>query len=334
MRRLAIFLLATLGVLALVGVVALQVSPWPWAIVIRFLFERGGDIAAANLAPHVPPGIVSRLDLAYDEADPDARLDVYVPGEVEGTGRVLPTIVWVHGGAWVSGSKGAVASYLQILAGRGYAVVGVEYSLAPRATHPTPVRQVNAALAYLSRHGRELHVDPSQLVLAGDSAGAQIAAQVATLVGDPSYAALLGIRPGIERDQLKGAILYCGPFDLANVDFDNALDGFARAVLWGYAGTKEFATDPAFAPFSVTRYVSAAFPPTFISAGNTDPLAPQSHEMAARLTELGVPVDALFFDEGHQPALSHEYQWDLSLADALTALDRSVAFLEGIVGER
>ena len=77
--------------------------------------------------------------------------------------------------------------------------------------------------------------------------------------------------------------------------------------------------------------VTADFPPTWISGGNADPLTDaQSKPFAARLTTLGVPVTSVFYDEGHVPALPHEYQFHLDRADAQTALDSTLAFLDSV----
>jgi acetyl esterase/lipase len=56
---------------------------------------------------------------------------------------------------------------------------------------------------------------------------------------------------------------------------------------------------------------AAAFPPMFISAGNADPLVPQSRAMAAGAAQAGVSVDSLFFPPDYVPPLPHEYQFNL-----------------------
>src|SRR5271157_5223497 len=110
--------------------------------------------------------VALRLNERYDTNDPDAVLDVYYPSEVENTERTLPTVVWVHGGSFISGSKDQIANYLRALAAKNYTVVGVNYSLAPAKIYPTPILQVNAALAFLSKNGAGLHVDASKFFLA------------------------------------------------------------------------------------------------------------------------------------------------------------------------
>lgn len=101
-------------------------------------------------------------------------------------------------------------------------------------------------------------------------------------------------------------------------------------MLWSYSGSRAFSTDPAFASAAVINYLSAAFAPSFISAGNADPLAPQSYALADALGACGVHVDALFFERDHRPPLPHEYQFNLDTAAGQFALERSLEFLGGL----
>jgi acetyl esterase len=325
--RILAWMLGTVALLAALVWLTFQLSPWPAALMIRSVFDRDGARMAQALEQYVPADVVAQRDLRYDPDDSDALLDVYYPARLKGSDAALTTVVWVHGGGWVSGSKESVGNYARILAGRGFTVVAVGYSIAPGKIYPTPVRQVNTALGYLQQHAARLHVDPERLVLAGDSAGAQIAAQLANVVSVPDYARDVGVKPTIDRSQLRGVLLYCGPYDLKEANFDGPFGGFMRTVLWSYSGRRDFAGDAAFAWSSVARYVDAEFPPAFISAGNGDPLEPQSKELASVLTRHGVQVETLFFPPGYVPALPHEYQFVLDNPAGRLALERSAAFL-------
>jgi acetyl esterase/lipase len=311
-----------------------RLSPWPSALLIRRAFDAGGRLTATALAKHVPPGIAEQRDLRYDAARAGARLDVFHPAALDGTDERLATVVWIHGGGFVSGSKDHVANYLRIIAGQGYTTVGVDYSVAPRACYPTPVREVVVALGYLVREADRLHVDPARIILAGDSAGAHIAAQVALIVSSPGYAATLGIAQPLEAHQLVGVVLHCGPFDFALVDGGGRAGPFVRSVLWAYLGTKAFEGDPRIAEATIGRHVTAAFPPTFISVGDADPLAPHSVELVSALSEAGVPVEALFFPLDGLSGLGHEYQFDLDGPAGQLALERMLGFLGRVGGAR
>ena len=228
---------------------------------------------SAALARHVPGDLVEIVDEAYDIASPDGRLDVFRPRRDE----PLPTVVWVHGGAFVSGSKSDVANYLRVLAGRGLTTVGVDYSIAPGSRYPTPVKQVAAALAHLVDHADRLGIDPGRVVLAGDSAGAQIAAQVALLVTDPAYAAEVGIDVAVPPSSLRGLVLFCGAYDFRLARGSTRLGSWlVDTAIWSYLGSSRRHDERTTRQGTVPLHVSPSFPPTFVSAGNGDPLLPHT----------------------------------------------------------
>lgn len=326
MRRIALWLLGTVLLLGLAGYIAFQVSPRPAAFLVRQMFDADSRRVLAAQQPFVPSGGRERRDQRYDAADSDALLDIFYPPKPSGGQPPPITLVWTHGGGWVSGGKWQLANYARILAGRGFTVVCVDYTIAPRAKYPTPIRQVNSALGWLAANADRLELSP-RFVLAGDSAGANISAQLANLIAVPDYAQAVGIAPAVGRERLAGTLLYCGPYDAAAVDYNGAMGGFLRTVLWSYFGRKDFLNDPRLGHFSVANHVTAAFPPTFLSVGNGDPLQPQSRALAAKLTGFGVRVDTLFFPPDYKPALPHEYQFHLDTDAGRQALDRTVQFL-------
>lgn len=127
-----------LGLLA-VTILAFIVSPWPGALVIRAVFDKGAADKAAALEKHSPGGINRIVDESYRAGDRDAVLDIYYP---DGTTAPLPTIVWAHGGAWISGSKNDTVPYFELLAAAGFTVVGVtpagrRISTPPRSSSTT-----------------------------------------------------------------------------------------------------------------------------------------------------------------------------------------------------
>jgi acetyl esterase/lipase len=333
LARAVAWLLAAGVALAVVVWIAFRVSPWPGAFLIRRAFEKGALAANQALARHVPPGVVdSVIGERYDPADADALLDVYYPAEAARAGRALPTIVWVHGGGWVSGTRADIGNYARVLAARGYTVVSVDYSIAPGATYPTPLLQVNAALGYLIRNAARLHIDPDHLVLAGDSGGAHVVSGVAAGLTDAAYARAVGFAPAVEPRRLRGMLLFCGAYDIGAVNLEGSFGGFLRTVLWSYSGRKDWTGDERFGTASVVNYVTPAFPPSFISAGNGDPLLPQSRAMAAALAAQGVRVDSLFFPADYTPSLPHEYQFNLDTDAGRQALERAVRFLASLEG--
>ncbi|WP_293812714.1 alpha/beta hydrolase [uncultured Bosea sp.] len=327
MRRRAqrIFLLC-LG-LAFLGYAAFVLSPWPSALLTRLAFGYGASKSTAALASHVPAGIREQRDIAYGSTE-DEKLDIYLPPGGAEAGR--PTVVWIHGGAFVAGDRADVAPYLKILAGRGFATVAIGYTRAPTARYPVPVLQANAALGFLQREGQRLGLDPARIVLAGDSAGSHIASQLAAGLTGKDYAELLGLKPAVAPAIVRGAVLFCGAFDPTAFELTGPFGGFVRSVLLAYFGTSNPFDSERITEAAVPRYVTEAFPPSFISVGNGDPLAPQSVVMAQALRDRGVRIDTLFFPPETEPKLPHEYQFDLGRPEGKQALDRLAAFLAGL----
>jgi len=314
------------GVVAVVAATAAALyllTPWPRALLLRHEFDAAGRETVRKLAPHVPQDVTAILDQRYG-TDYRDRLDVFHPA---GPPRPRLTVVWIHGGGWVAGSKDHIAPYARILAAKGFTVVAIDYALAPGATYPTPVQQVNQALGYLMQEADRLQIDPSRIVLAGDSAGAQIALQLATFTAQPSYAELLHIAPALGRGQLAGLLLYCGIYRMEPKDVDNTV---LTIEFWAYSGSRDFLNDKVFATAWVIDRLNGNLPPAFISVGSKDDLRRQSIALADALEKQGVRVERLIFPTDTQPPLFHEYQFDLDRPEAQQALAKSVAFLESL----
>lgn len=303
---------------------AFALSPWPSILLVRVVFDRGAAEASQKLQRHVPPSVTT-ITRQYAMGPPEAVLDIHRPTN---GGSDMPTIVWIHGGGFVSGRRGDITNYAKILAGQGFTVVNVDYKIAPEARYPEPIKQVNQALAFLSQNGTKLGVNSSKMVLAGDSAGAQIAAQTAAVIANPTYSRLVGVQPGVRPEQIAGALLYCGVYDISGMGRDGGILGwFVQSAGWAYSGKRDWREDEQFRTMSVTPHLTRVFPPAFVSAGNADPLGPQSVELAAAIKKTGVPVTTLFFPKDYEPALGHEYQFDLDSTAGKLALTKSVGWL-------
>jgi acetyl esterase len=305
--------------------VSLLISPWPAALLMRKVFAASGARLATALDQHAPTNVIGLINQRYG-ADPDMLLDVFRPASASGP---LPLVVWVHGGGFVGGTKDELAGYFKLVASNGFVVAAPRYSLAPGRRYPTPLRQLMQALQYLQANAGQLLIDPDRIALAGDSAGAHIAAQAGALVTTPGYAEAVGITPMITPAQLRGLILAGGLYDLQLVRHATSPAGrlFVQVSLHAYAGNRRFLDDPGFAAWSITDHVSAAFPPALITVGNADPLRPHSELLAGKLQAQGAETETLFFPAGHQPPAEHEYQFDLDTDAGQLFLDRLLAFL-------
>jgi acetyl esterase/lipase len=326
MKRFLFWSAGALVFVVVVGVLAFTLTPWPSVALITYAFARGARISEIALEKHVPTGILAQRDVAYGSGR-DETLDLYYQ---QGTNAPRPTIVWVHGGGFVAGNKSHIANYMKILAGRGYTMIAVEYSRGYGTNYPKPIQQVNAALGFIVRNAADLKVDPAKIVLAGDSAGAHIASQVAMITTDPDYARAIGITPKSKANQLLAMLLFSGVYDPSAVTPRRNRGWFLKAMLWAYSGVKNFRADERFGLMSVTNNVTGTFPQSFISSGEADPFAPQAVAFAEKLTRLGVRADTLFFPPNQIPRGPHEYQFNLDEPAGQQALKRMLAFLSAI----
>jgi acetyl esterase/lipase len=304
----------------------LLISPRPAALLVRRLFAVGGAQTKAVLDRHAPTGVEVLVDEPYGVED-DLLLDLARP--LSSRDR-LPLVLWVHGGGWVGGSKDELTGWFTSIASEGYVVGGPRYSLAPEHRYPTPLRQMMQALDYLLGDAERFGIDPSRIVIGGDSAGAQIAAQLGALVTTPGYAEEVGVMPTIDPQQLRGLVLACGPYDLDLLARASTPIGrrLVRAILWAYSGRRRFLDDRTFATWSVTNHLTAAFPVALITVGNADPLTSHSELLAERLAAAGAEYETCFWSDDHQPPLGHEYQFELDGEAGRRFFASMLAFLE------
>lgn len=317
----------------IVLVLSFKLSPWPGTLLIRSVFNKGGEKTLAALQKHTPQTPITVLsDQQYMPGNKNALLDVYIPQSIENTEQKLPIVIWTHGGAWVSGDKTNASPYYKLIASQNYIVVSLNYTLAPYKKYPEQIYELNQAHNYVVENADRFHGDSSKIFLAGDSAGAQLSSQMAALITNPDYAQEVGIQPSLTPSQLHGTILFCGIYKLEGLTEANP--NLPKIVSWGddevvraYSGTRD-KTGPLITQMSPYYHVTKDFAASFISGGNGDPLTDkQSKPLAEKLEQLGVPVTSLFYAADHTPSLPHEYQFNLDNTDGQNAFTQMIDFL-------
>ncbi|HAA37991.1 MAG TPA: hypothetical protein DCE00_03855 [Firmicutes bacterium] len=243
-------------------------------------------------------GVTMHSDLPYrKEANPKQCLDVYYPEDVS---AFLPILVYIHGGGAVGGDKLHYRHYCMQWAREGYVVFNVNYSLAPQPSEVTQLNDILAALDWISNNHHRYHGDGEKIVLAGDSAGAYLAALAANVCTNPQHARRLGVKPTLPAHKLKGVMLLCGLYDLESA----AACKFpgVRSLIELVLGVNDLRSYDDFANLSVTRNLSASYPPTFISSGEVDWFYEESITFIKALSQRQVPVTSLLFPRNERKA--------------------------------
>jgi acetyl esterase len=116
---------------------------------------------------------------------PAGRLRIRIYRPAGSVARLLPTILYFHGGGWTIGSLEAYDLPCRFFSARtGCALVAVDYRLAPEHKFPAAIDDAVAAYRWLAAEAIGLGIDPARIVIAGDSAGGNIAAAAARLLRD------------------------------------------------------------------------------------------------------------------------------------------------------
>ena len=118
-----------------------------------------------------------KSNIAYVENGHERQvLDIYAPADAKN----LPVVFWIHGGGWQTGDKTHVKSKPQAFMDRGFVFVSTNYRLLPVVDMGTLIRDVAKAFGWMHAHIADYGGDPGRVIVAGHSAGAQLAALLCT----------------------------------------------------------------------------------------------------------------------------------------------------------
>lgn len=291
-------------------------QPTPADAVMAVMEERGIEM------PEDLAGVATR-DITYPGADGsqiDAR--VYTPAEGEGP---FPLIVYYHGGGWViAGIDVYDASARALAAGANAVVVSATYRQAPGATFPTQHEDANAAYEWIVENSGDFNADAERLAVAGESAGGNLALNVAMHARDAAL---------IQPDHVLSV------YPIASDDMQTpSYEAYADATPLSRDGMEWFfdkvfedpsqASDPRID--LIARDDLQGLPPVTIVNAEIDPLQSEGEIMAERLADAGVEVEQMTYD-----GVTHEFfGMGTVVPQAQEAVDMAVANLrEAFEGE-
>lgn len=225
------------------------------------------------------PSIRSKQDVTYPAAEGGRPARLYRP-DVDGP---VPTVLFVHGGGYIMGDVDTHEDHAQLLCHEvGAAVLSVDYRLAPENPFPAGHLDVVSALRHVFAIVADLGGDGSRVAVAGDSAGANLAAGAAVAARD-------------EGLPLRGQLLLYPSVDFVDSDRHasreaNKTGYFLTAADMQWSRTC-YAADPTDPRASLLAHPDLrGVAPAIVATAEYDPLRDEGEAYAAALQAAGVGV--------------------------------------------
>lgn len=251
----------------------------------------------------------------------DIPVRVYTPAASVGADHGL--LVWFHGGGWVIGDLETADPTCRLLADLvGCVVVSVDYRLSPEHPAPAALDDCLAAVAWAAENAEALGADASRLAVGGDSAGGNLAALVCHRVRDD-------FGPEIDFQLLVYPVT---DLTRSHASYERNGDGYfltAATMEWfidcHLRGTSIDPKDPSVSPLYAAS--CEGLPPALVITAEFDPLCDEGEAYADRLTEAGVPVEAVRYDG----QIHGFFAMATMLEDGRAAVERAAAALKEVL---
>lgn len=266
----------------------------------------------------LPADITQCRNISYGSHGKWSLLDVYYPN---GTTQPLPTIVSIHGGGYVYGTKEIYRRYGMDMARRGFAFVNFNYRLAPRWHFPTPLWDTNSVMEWICKNAVRYNLDPSRIILVGDSAGAQLASQYAAIATNQDYAAVFNMK--VPEITIRALGLNCGMYDPVTFIGDRP-SGVAR----DYLGKNFDLSDPR---LKILEAIRSNYPPAHITTAHHDFLKDQANPMYDFLTGKGISCKLDCYGSETDQTVGHVFHVTITHPEAVRCNDDAAAFFRSIL---
>jgi acetyl esterase len=201
-----------------------------------------------------------------------------------------PLLIYAHGGGFMQGSLPSWDAMLRELVRQsGVAALSVDYKLSPEHRFPVAFDETVAMVRLAAREGAGLGIDPARLAVGGDSAGANLALAAAAALRNAGEGAL----------GFMLLIYGCYSTDTESASWQRfgrgaGLSQTQMRWIWEtYLERPQQQNDWRAAPILADP---AGLPPAHLIVGSLDPLFDDSHRLAARLKEAGVPCRLTVYD--------------------------------------
>jgi acetyl esterase/lipase len=275
-RKTSIFLLSLAALItAAIPAYSQQASANTWAVTAQSHYS-------------VLPNITYLVANGYED-----KLDIY---QRRNATTPQPTLIYIHGGGWTGGSKEASLMSFMPWLEMGWTVVNVEYRLARISLAPAAVEDCLCALKWTVAHASTYHIDPSKIVLSGDSAGGHLALTTGIIPVEAGLDRECATNQGdVPLPKVAAIVNWYGITDVADI-----LQGPNRktyAVVWlgSMPNREEIARR-----VSPLTYIRPGLPPIFTVQGDADPTVPYTHSLRLQeaLNKAGVPNELVTIPGG------------------------------------
>ena len=268
----------------------------------RFIDSLAGAPPLSTLTPEAAHAVLTDLQAKPVPMRPADIEDTVWPVGPTGTTKIrivrpagargtLPLLFYTHGGGWVLGDTITHERLVRELAAGVHAtVVFVDYINSPKAQFPTQNEQAYASLLYAVEHARELRIDPSRIVIVGDSVGGNMAA-VLTLMAKERRG------PRIRFQVLFYPVTDYRKDSPSYRKFENGPWLTARSMQWmfdlqGYKGNEGSEAFPLRATIEQLRGL-----PDALIITDDDILQDEGEAYALKLAQAGVRVTAVRYNQ-------------------------------------
>ncbi len=240
-------------------------------------------------------------DITYSVANNyELKLDVYAPRATAGPN---PTLLFIHGGGWVTGSKESAQMWLMPYFEMGWAVVNVEYRLAKVSLAPAAVEDCRMALRWIFLHAKEYGFDTTKVVVTGGSAGGHLALTTGVLTSSAGFDHPLEWSTQRQSIKVAAIINWYGITDVVDLLADPNTMEYALSWFGSMSNREEMAKR-----VSPLTYVRKDLPPILTIHGTADQLVPYSHatRLHEALTKAGVPNQLVTIPNGRHGGFTRE----------------------------
>ena len=315
----------------------------------RFLELTSAAVPLGFFTHHASAqGTVGKKAYTYKTVD---KLEIQADVYSSKADRLQPTLIWIHGGALIMGDRrGIDDTFRDQLAAAGFAVVSIDYRLAPETKLAAILEDVQDACKWVRDQGPELfQADPRRIAVAGNSAGGYLAlttgyhvkARPRALVSFWGFSDITGdwvskpnalYRPPLVTREEAGKAVSTMP--LTTPAAENSRGRYflycRQQGVWPQevAGLDPAKNARAFDPFCPIRNVTAQYPPTLLIHGAKDTDVPheQSADMDRELTKHRVDHELITVREAGHGLVNAKAE------EAAEARARAVAFVKKHVG--